>query len=307
MQIIRNVQPGEYRITDIFPDIWMSNALMEIFGTPEAVENILANHKVNVMDRRYYMAVSNEDGTIFISLHHLQTSPEEILHLDIIHELVHVRQHKQGLDLFDRTVSYADSRTEIEAYAITVKEARRLGFTEDQIFRYLQVEWCTPGEQKRLARHLNVPVGPDCEFIMDYEVYVRRLKTGNPINPFLQFLGAVPEEIGEGYARFRLPVRDEFKQINGHVQDGLIGALAVETIAHAVMTSLKANECMTCVETKNAHPAVAIDGDLFSEATAFKKEGSQIGGECIVRAESGTIVCRTAATFFIRNEAGGRL
>jgi uncharacterized protein (TIGR00369 family) len=300
MRINRDIEPGDHRITDIFPDIRMSPALIEIFGTPEVVEDILANHKVSVMDRRYYMAVSNDDGTIFISLYHLQTSPDEILHLDIIHELVHVKQHKEGLDLFDRTVSYVDSRTEIDAYVVTVNEARRIGFTDDQIFRYLQVEWITPGEQVRLARHLNVSVGDDCAFIMDYEVYMRRLKTGNPINPFLKFLGAVPDEMNEGYARFRLPIRDEFKQINGHVQDGLIGALAVETIAHAIMTNLHANECMICIESKSDFPAVASEGILIAEGKVLITNDHKISGECTVFSDAGPMVCRTEATFLIK-------
>jgi uncharacterized protein (TIGR00369 family) len=302
MRINRDIEPGEHKITDIFPDIRMSPALIDIFGTPEAVEDILANHKVNVMDRRYYMAVSNDDGTIFISLYHLQTSPEEILHLDIIHELVHVKQHKDGLDLFDRTVSYVDSRTEIDAYVVTVNEARRIGFTDDQIFRYLQVEWITPGEQVRLARHLNVSISGDCTFIMDYEAYMRRLKMGSPINPFLRFLGATPDEINEGYARFRLPIREEFKQINGHMQDGLIGALAVETIAHAVMTNLKANECITCIESKSDFPAAVSDGILIAEGKVLKTNHHKISGECSVLSDSGSTVCHTEATFLIRNQ-----
>jgi uncharacterized protein (TIGR00369 family) len=300
MKINRDIEPGEYKITDIFPDIRTSPALIDIFGSPDAVEDVLASNKVHVIDRPYYMFVSNDDGTVYISRNHLQTSPADILHLDIIHELVHVKQHKDGIELFDRTVSYVDRCTEVAAYDVTVKEARRIGFSDDQILRYLQVEWITPDEQKRLARKLDVCIDEGCAFIMDYEIYLRRLKSGEPANPFVKFLGAVPEEIKEGYARFCLPVRPEFKQINGHVQEGLIAALASETIAHAVMSRLGANDCMTCIEIKSAFSATVSDGRLIAEARADQREKTKISGECVVLTEAGATVCRTQATYLIQ-------
>ncbi|MBN1382026.1 MAG: PaaI family thioesterase [Deltaproteobacteria bacterium] len=301
IKINRQLEPGEYKITDIFPNIRMSPALIDIFGSKEAAEDILQNNKVHIIDRPYYMFVDDDDGTVYISQNHLQTSPKEILHLDIIHELVHVKQHKDGRELFDRTVSYVDRCTEIEAYAVTVKEARRIGFTEDQIVRYLQVEWITPGEQLRLAKSLNVSIDHASAFVMDYEIYLRRLRSGEPANPFLKFLGTLSDEIKKGFARFRLPIRNDFIQINGTVQDGLISALAVETISHAGMTLLSANERITCVEMKNDFPATVSDGSLIAEARAYKVEGSRISGECIVQSDKDTTICRTEASFLIRN------
>jgi len=46
--------------------------------------------------------------------------------------------------------------TEIEAYEITVREARRIGLTDDVILDYLRVSWITPEEHKRLATKLGV-------------------------------------------------------------------------------------------------------------------------------------------------------
>ena len=104
------------------------------------------------------MFVDNDDGSISIGVHHLKTSDEKVLYLDIIHELVHVRQHRDGRNLYDRSVSYVDRITEIEAYEITVREARRIGMSDEEIVDYLEVEWITPEEQIRLARRLNVAV-----------------------------------------------------------------------------------------------------------------------------------------------------
>jgi hypothetical protein len=86
----------------------------------------------------------------------LRSCHEEILYLDIIHELCHVKQHLQGRNLYDERKAYVDRETEIEAYQITVQEARRIGLNDDAISNYLSVTWITTEEHKRLARRLNV-------------------------------------------------------------------------------------------------------------------------------------------------------
>jgi hypothetical protein len=70
--------------------------------------------------------------------------------------LCHVKQHLQGRNLYDERVAYVDRETEIEAYQVTVREARRIGLNDDAISNYLRVAWITPEEHKRLAHRLNV-------------------------------------------------------------------------------------------------------------------------------------------------------
>ncbi|NQT68076.1 MAG: hypothetical protein HQ552_00680 [Desulfobacteraceae bacterium] len=158
IQINRGLTPGQYKIADIFPEIIAKPILAEIFRSKQEIENVIANTKVIIINRHHEMSVDNQDGTITIGLNHLQQSDTEILYLDIIHELVHVRQQRDGLDLYDKTKAYVDRLTEIDAYALTVKEARRIGFTEAQILNYLQVEWITPQEHRRLAKRLDVEI-----------------------------------------------------------------------------------------------------------------------------------------------------
>ncbi|MCX5820356.1 MAG: hypothetical protein NT047_10675, partial [Deltaproteobacteria bacterium] len=81
---------------------------------------------------------------------------DEFLYLDIVHELCHVKQHLQGRNLYDRSKAYVDRETEIEAYQVTIQEARRIGLNDDAISNYLRVPWITPEESKRLARRLDV-------------------------------------------------------------------------------------------------------------------------------------------------------
>ena len=102
------------------------------------------------------MGVSDEDGHLMISVDYLRNGDEQDIYLDIIHELVHVKQFRNGIELHDHRFSYPTRPTEIEAYAHTVKEARRIGMTDAEIYEYLKTEWLTNEEVKQLASTLNV-------------------------------------------------------------------------------------------------------------------------------------------------------
>ena len=74
----------------------------------------------------------------------------------LIHELVHVRQFREGRQLFDRRYGYTDRPTEIEAYRYAVEEAKRIGMTDEEILRYLKTEWMSEENHRKLAETLNV-------------------------------------------------------------------------------------------------------------------------------------------------------
>jgi hypothetical protein len=155
-RINRRLEPGQYSLEDVFADIRTYGILQAVFADAKERDRVMANTKVFVVDNPYEMFVDNDDGSITIGLTHLRRSSEEFLYLDIIHELCHVKQHLEGRDLYDRSKSYVDRETEVEAYEVTVREARRIGLTEEVISNYLRVPWITAEEHKRLARRLDV-------------------------------------------------------------------------------------------------------------------------------------------------------
>jgi hypothetical protein len=155
-RINRRLEPGQYALTDVFADIRAFAVLSAIFADAEEIERVLADTKVLVVDTRYEIFVDNDNGSITIGSNHLRSASDEFLYLDIIHELCHVKQHLQGRNLYDRSKSYVDRETEIEAYEVTVQEARRIGLNDATISNYLRVYWITPEEHKRLAERLNV-------------------------------------------------------------------------------------------------------------------------------------------------------
>jgi len=139
---------------DYFKGFEKTRAVRQLFG--ERTESVLQNLKIQFSPLAGYMGVSNADGHIIINPRYLNNGDRIDVYLDIIHELVHVKQHMEGKELFDTNYGYADRPTEIEAYRHAVEEARRLGLSDERICEYLKTEWMSTDDLKRLAKTLNV-------------------------------------------------------------------------------------------------------------------------------------------------------
>lgn len=130
-------------------------AVRELFGRDTA--KILKRLKVEFFSARFgYMGTSDVDGHLLVSTHHLSDSDFQTVYLDVVHELCHVNQFRRGKPLFYPKLSYVDAPSEIEAYAFTVKEGRRIGMTSRQLIDYLKVEWISKAEHLRLARRMGL-------------------------------------------------------------------------------------------------------------------------------------------------------
>lgn len=148
------VRAGEYRLAQVFRGIGNAPALRTVFG--DRLEGALAQVLVRVSDEDLYAYVDDEDGSLVVGLEHITTSDPRTVYLDVVHELVHVKQHSEGRDLYDRRYRYVDRPTEVEAYRVAVEEARRIGMSDKEIFDYLHVEWISAEEHRRLAMRLGV-------------------------------------------------------------------------------------------------------------------------------------------------------
>lgn len=143
-----------YSFTDYFKGFEKAVAIQEIFGAK--TESVLQNIKIQFSPLGGYMGVSNADGHMMVNPRYLNNGDKIDIHLDVIHELVHVKQHMQGKELFDTHYGYVDRPTEIEAYSHAVEEARRLGLSDERICEYLKTEWMSTQDLNRLAKTLNV-------------------------------------------------------------------------------------------------------------------------------------------------------
>ena len=137
-----------------FKDFEKVEAVKKIFG--KQTLDILGNLIVDLTWFGGYMYIDDTNGHLVVSSKYLNKGNKVDIYLDLIHELVHVKQFLEGKNLFDSKYSYVDRPTELEAYAFTVKEARRLGLSDARIFRYLETEWISLVDLKRLANSVKV-------------------------------------------------------------------------------------------------------------------------------------------------------
>ncbi len=153
---IRDVPPGRYTVADVFEGLEHSQTLAALFPEERERLDFLRATALVVSEEKMYGYVDDADGAIHLGHEHLTESDRITVYLDILHELVHVKQLREGKDLYDRRYAYVDRPTEIEAYALVVEEARRLGMPEEKIAEYLYVEWASPRDHERLCRRLGV-------------------------------------------------------------------------------------------------------------------------------------------------------
>ena len=105
---------------------------------------------------RWKPVVSPDVDCIVVGRGHLADSPAMMLYMDIYHELCHVRQRRDGANLWEPGVSYVRRWTELEAYRVVVEDARTRGASEAFLRDYLKVEWITAAEHRELLRTLGV-------------------------------------------------------------------------------------------------------------------------------------------------------
>jgi len=149
-----------HSFSDYFKGFQSVPAVREIFG--QETDEVLANLGVEFLNARSdYIWVSDKDGHLIANANYLKNGETRAIYLDLIHELVHVKQFRDGREIsldFGKRFEYVDRPTELEAYKHTIKEARRLGMIDEEIVDYLRVTWLDEEEVSRLAKNLGVKV-----------------------------------------------------------------------------------------------------------------------------------------------------
>ncbi len=155
LHLARVVRIGSQRnFIDYFKGFEKVEAVRGIFG--EKTDEVLRNLKVEFMGLFGYMGVDNTDGHLLVNVRYLDTGDKTDIYLDIIHELCHVKQYMEGRELFDGRYEYVDRPTEVEAYRYTVKEAQRLGLSDERILQYLKTEWMSNDDLRKLAGYVGI-------------------------------------------------------------------------------------------------------------------------------------------------------
>lgn len=152
--ITREAKVGRHPFREVFGGFDGVDAVRRIFGA--RTKDILDNLSVDVADGRGYMRINDDEDSIIVNAKYLRDGDETDVYLDVIHELVHIRQHGEGKELWDKRYEYIDRPTEIEAYLVAVNEARRLGMSEELVAKYLKVEWVPEKDFQRFLKNLGI-------------------------------------------------------------------------------------------------------------------------------------------------------
>ncbi len=151
---IKKRNPYFFEVFENFEDV---PAIKKIFG--KRTKHALSELRVHIprSAKWNYMWIDDKKGRLVIAPQYLKKGDRKHLYLDVVHELVHIRQYLEGKELFDKSYEYIDRPTEIEAYKISVAEARRIGLSKKWIVNYLRVPgWIDGITLKRLRRNIGL-------------------------------------------------------------------------------------------------------------------------------------------------------
>jgi len=174
---VRATPPGRYPLLEVFAGLEETVPFRKYPGDDTATLKVAKGTWAHVFDGPGWMYVApprtppevraggfrmveSRDDVIVVGRSHLANSPRIDVYLDVIHEFLHILQRKQGRQIWPgRRIPYVDRPTEVEAYAFSVAEARRLGVPDRYLREYLEVPWVRRSEYLRLLRHLGVESG----------------------------------------------------------------------------------------------------------------------------------------------------
>lgn len=148
---------GIHRVADVLPGLAKREVFKEITGTLDP-DRLLEEARILCFRGDGYPRVDDHTGHILCPDAYIGAHEPLIVYLDIIHELVHVRQVLQGKRVYHFPQPYVEWPTEIEAYRVTYDEAKRLGVPDEWFWRYLAVPWVDDSEIARLGRAIGMPV-----------------------------------------------------------------------------------------------------------------------------------------------------
>jgi hypothetical protein len=152
--------------TDYFQGFEDVAAVQLLFG--DATPEVLCRLRVEFYNGRSGMSFSDVDGHLRVNAIYLNHGDGMDLYLDTIHQLVHVKQFREGKPIYTNLIR-VDRTLELEACHHTVDEARRLDLSDAQIVHYLRTEWMSEDDLRTLAKalHLYVDAPPPTDHRVD--------------------------------------------------------------------------------------------------------------------------------------------
>jgi hypothetical protein len=152
VEIIRKTKKPICLFPEHFRNFEKVKAIQKIFG--DTAPEVLANLEIEFTNSTIYMRV-DYDGRLLINPKYFERGDFTDLYLDVIHELVHVKQVLNGKNC-NHALPYVQRPLEIEAYKTAVDEARALGLDGCQIVEYLDSDLINAEELQQLTTTLEI-------------------------------------------------------------------------------------------------------------------------------------------------------
>ncbi len=154
-QVVRTLPPGIHPYRSLLPHFEKSPAVRRIASPITPIGVLLDSARVKIQPGEGYLWVDVKIPAIVLIESYYRRANAIDLYLDLAHELTHLRQLAEGMNLWDHSVHYVDRPTEIEGYAVAVEEGMRLGMTEAEIMRHLSNPWLSKSEVLRLRQNVD--------------------------------------------------------------------------------------------------------------------------------------------------------
>jgi len=153
--VVRTLSQGMHPYRSLLPRLDESPVARWIESPATQLGPLLDSARVRIKPGEGYVWVDVKiPAIVLIEEYYRQGNPLD-LYLDLVHELTHLRQLAEGKNLWDHSLAYVDRPTEIEGYAVAVKEGMRLGMNEDEVIRHLSNPWMTDAEVARLLTNID--------------------------------------------------------------------------------------------------------------------------------------------------------
>lgn len=129
------------------------------------------------------------------------------------------------------------------------------------------------------------------------------MKKPMELSPFGRHIGVEVLEVGDGFARVRLPYRPELTNPAGKLHGGAIATAADTSMAVAIGEVLGGPSRHSTVKLELRYKAAVTDGEIISEAKVTRRKPKIFLGEAVIRNGHGHVVAMAKATFMVRDNA----
>jgi hypothetical protein len=153
--VVRTLGPGLHPYRLLLPRFEESPAVQWVESRTTPLAPLLDSARVRIKPGQGYLWVDVKIPAIVLIEEYYRKAIPLDLYLDLVHELTHLRQLAEGQNLWDHSLDYVDRPTEIEGYAVAVREGIRLGMSEDEVIRHLSNPWMSDNEVARLRANID--------------------------------------------------------------------------------------------------------------------------------------------------------